>query len=195
MSTSVNDRYTRVEVTTRPELREWLAANHASEDGVWLVTHTKASRPDLHVPYDDVVEECLCFGWIDSRKHGLGDGRSELLLTARRPGSGWSRTNKARVAKLEPAGLMEHAGIRAIDAAKADGSWTALDAIENLEEPGDLRDALDSEPGARAGWDAFPRGAKRATLIWVASAKRSETRTKRIAETAAGAARGERVHP
>ena len=189
----MSDAYERVEVTSREAWREWLAANHAGSPGIWLVTYKKAEG-DRYVPYDATVEEALCFGWIDSKSRGLDERRSMLLMTPRKRGSGWSRPNKERLERLFAAGQMQPAGIAMVEAAKADGSWTALDDIENLVEPDDLRAALDATPAARGHWDAFPRSTKRATLEWISLAKRPQTRAKRIEETATLAARGERAN-
>lgn len=189
----VSDRYERVEVTSAEQWRAWLADHHADTPGVWVVTYKRAAV-DAHVPYDDLVEEALCFGWIDSLPRKLDDERSMLLMTPRKPRSGWSRANKVRVEKLAAAGRIEAPGRAVIAAAKADGSWSALDAVEALEEPDDLRAALDATAGAREHWDGFPRSAKRGILEWILQAKRPETRARRIAETAARAAQGERAN-
>ena len=189
----MSDAYERVEVTSREAWRKWLAVHHAGSPGIWLVTHKKAEG-DRHVPYEATVEEALCFGWIDSKGRKLDERRSMLLFTPRRAGSGWSRPNKERLERLFAARQMQPAGIAMVERAKADGSWTALDDIENLVEPDDLRAALDATPAAREHWDAFPRSVKRATLEWISLAKRPETRAKRIEETATLAARGERAN-
>lgn len=188
-----SDAYEQVEVTTREAWREWLAANHGASPGVWLVTHKKAEG-ERHVSYDATVEEALCFGWIDSKGRRLDERRTMLLFTPRKAGSGWSRPNKQRLERLFAAEQMAPAGIAMVEAAKADGSWTALDDIENLVEPDDLRAALDASPAARASWDGFPRSAKRSILEWISTAKRAETRAKRIEKTATLAARGERAN-
>jgi uncharacterized protein YdeI (YjbR/CyaY-like superfamily) len=188
----MSDRYGRVEVTSREQWRAWLAEHHAELPGIWLVTHKKSAGPQ-HVPYADVVEEALCFGWVDSKGLGLDEQRSMLLMTPRKRGSGWSRPNKERIERLTADGRIEPAGQAVIDRAREDGSWTALDAVENLEEPPDLVAALDADPDARRHWDAFPRSAKRAALDRIRLAKRPETRARRIAETAGSAARGERT--
>jgi uncharacterized protein YdeI (YjbR/CyaY-like superfamily) len=98
------------------------------------------------------------------------------------------------VERLLAAGLMAPAGIAAVDAAKADGSWTLLDAVEDLVVPDDLAVALDAAPPAREHWDAFPRSVKRANLEWIVQARRPETRARRVAETAEKAARNERAN-
>ncbi len=182
-----------VEVASRAELRAWLAANQDRPSGVWLVSYKK-SDPGRYLSYDEIVEECLCFGWVDSLSRGKDAARSMLWIAPRKPGSNWSASNKTRVARLEAAGLMTDAGRRPIALAKAEGGWTRLDAVEALEVPGDLGQAFDAHPGARAHWDGFPRSVRRGILEWILNAKRPETRAARVAETALKAARGERAN-
>jgi uncharacterized protein YdeI (YjbR/CyaY-like superfamily) len=145
------------------------------------------------VSYEDLVLEALCVGWVDSSARRVDDERTALQFTPRRPGSGWARTNKARVDALERAGLMTSAGRAVVDAAKADGSWTLLDAAEALEEPPDLVVALDALPVARTAWDCFPPSARKQMLMWVLTAKRPATRAARVAAIVQKAAHGERA--
>ena len=183
----------QVHLDSRAQWRAWLAEHHASSPGAWVVTWKKHSGGP-HVPYEDVVEEALAYGWIDSLGRRLDSDRSQLLLAPRKPRSGWSRPNKVRVERLTTAGLMTPAGVAAIDRAKADGSWVALDDVEQLIEPPDLQAAIDAAPGARAHWDGFPRSVRRGILEWISTAKQDETRLRRITETADRAAQGERAH-
>jgi uncharacterized protein YdeI (YjbR/CyaY-like superfamily) len=176
-------------VTDREEWRRWLAANHTVAPGVWLVTF-KPSTGKPRPTYDEVVEEALCFGWIDSVAGTVDDERTMLLITPRKRGSPWSKLNKARIEQLIANGLMTAAGLAKIEAAKADGSWTLYDAIEALEVPPDLSEALDRDPAARRGFDAFSPSNKKQVLWWVASAKRGATRADRIATLVANAAEG-----
>ena len=120
-----------VQCETRAEWRMWLAEHYRRDQGVWLVTFKKASKRP-YLGYEDSVEEAVCFGWIDSRNRALDEDRTMLWFAPRRKGSGWSRSNKTRVAKLIESGLMTEAGMEKIEAAKLDGSWNALDAVENL---------------------------------------------------------------
>jgi uncharacterized protein YdeI (YjbR/CyaY-like superfamily) len=173
--------------------RAWLAEHHASVDGVWLARWTKASGR-ASVAYEAIVEEALCFGWIDGLVHTLGDGRQAQLLTPRRPGSGWARSNKDRVARLIAEGLMTPAGLATVRAAQADGSWSMLDAAEALIEPAELAVALDANPEARRQWDAFQRSPRRALIWWVMSAKRPATRARRVAQIVDEAAQGRRAN-
>ena len=178
----MSDAYEQVEVTSATELREWLQANHANSPGIWLVSYKKAAG-ERYLAYEDIVREALCWGWIDSKARSLDELRSQLLLTPRKPASKWSRPNKIRVAELEAAGRMAAPGRAVVEAAKASGTWTALDDVENLIEPVELKAALDATPEARKNWDAFPRSTRRAALEWIAAAKRPATRERRIRET------------
>jgi uncharacterized protein YdeI (YjbR/CyaY-like superfamily) len=180
----------QLEITDIAELRAWFAEHHEAAGGVWLVTWKRTTDPERHVAYDAVVRECLCVCWIDSQARGVDDRRSSILLTPRRPGSGWARTNKQRVAELTEAGLMLPRGQAVVEEAKRTGAWGLLDAIEDLVEPDDLAAALDAEPEARRQWDAFPRSPRRAALVWLADAKRPATRQKRVAEITERASRG-----
>ena len=184
-----DESYEEFLAETRSDWRGWLERNHTTARGVWLVTYKKGSGKP-HLPWDDVVEEALCFGWIDSRANKVDVERSKLLVTPRKPGSPWSRVNKGRIERLLAAGLMTPAGLAKIDAAKADGSWSAMDEVEALVVPPDLEAALAADPAACAGWERFPPSVKKLHLYRLASAKRPATRAKRVAETAAGAMQG-----
>lgn len=187
------DDIPRVEITSRAQWRAWLRANHRLTSSIWLVRYKK-SDPDRYVPYDDVVEEALCFGWIDGLVRGLDERRSMLLLSPRKPGSGWSRLNKQRVARLITAKMMTPAGQAVIDRAKADGSWSALDASEAGLVPPDLKKALAATLGASRQFAGFSESSRRAILQWINAAKKPETRARRIAETARLAASGRRAN-
>lgn len=182
-----------VQCASRAEWRAWLSTHAATSTGVWLVTWKKSSG-DPHLSYDEAVLEALAFGWVDSRPGTVDDQRTKGYYSPRKPTSGWSRVNKNRVETLRAEGLMTPQGEAAIAAAVANGAWIALDDVENLVEPDELRTALDALPGARANWDAFPRSAKRGILEWIQLAKQPETRTRRISETTEAAARGERAN-
>jgi uncharacterized protein YdeI (YjbR/CyaY-like superfamily) len=183
----------KVHPTTVAQWRRWLGRHHASSTGVWLVswrTHTGKRR----ISYEDAVTEALAFGWIDSKARTLDDDRSVLWFCPRKPTSGWSRSNKRRVELLLAEGRMAPSGQAAIDAAKANGAWELLDAVEDLVVPPDLAAAFDEHEGSAAMWESFPRSTKRALLEWIVQAKRPETRARRVLETADKAARGERAN-
>lgn len=172
-----------VHPATRAEWRAWLEANHTRPDGTWFVSYKKAAGKP-RVTYEEAVEEALCFGWIDSKAGTVDEARSMLWMSPRKPGTGWSRINKERVARLMGEGRVAPAGLAKIEAAKADGSWNALDAVEALEMPADLEAAMGSYPDAARHFGAFPPSARKAILQWIAQAKRSETRAARVAEAA-----------
>ena len=180
----------RVEVTSRQQWRDWLQEHAGRSPGVWCVTHHKAEG-GVHVPYEDVVRECLAVGWVDSMIRGVDERRSRLLCTPRKPGSGWSRPNQRRVAELEAQGRMTPAGRAVVDAAQADGSWTVLDDVEDLVVPDDLAAAFEAVPGSRERYEEFSRSQKRGLLEWLVQAKTAPTREKRLRATAEAAARGE----
>lgn len=183
----------RVEVTSRAEWRGWLEKHAGQKASIWLVTYKKVDA-ERHVPYADVVEEALCFGWVDSLPRRLDDRRSMLLLSPRKPGSAWSRPNKERAERMIAQGLMTPAGQIKIDAAKADGSWIKLDKVEDLVVPEDLSAAFERHPSASKQFASFPRSVKRGILEWIEQAKKPETRRARVEKTAAMAAQGERAN-
>ena len=183
----------QVHAETVEEWRAWLLANHDTESGAWLVSWRSATGKPA-VKYELAVEEALCVGWIDSAGRTLDDERRALWFTRRKPGSGWARTNKERIVRLEAEGRMTPAGRAVIDAAKADGSWTLLDDVENLIVPDDLAAAFDRHPGSRQNFDAFPPSARRAILEWIVQAKREATRAARLEESARLAAQNVRAN-
>ena len=183
---------TKVEVKTRNDLREWLQANYQQQSGVWLVTHKKSS--EYYLAYEAIVQECLCFGWIDSLPRKLDKERTMLYISPRKKGSNWSKVNKEYVAKLQQAGLIHEAGLQKIKQAKQDGSWSFLDDVEALILPDDLQLAFSDNQTARENWSAFPPSVKRGILEWIKNAKRSQTRAKRIRDTVEKAAKNIRAN-
>ncbi|MCK0096440.1 YdeI/OmpD-associated family protein [Yoonia sp. F2084L] len=180
-----------VTVETRAALRDWLAQNHNTAGGVWIVAFKKADA-DRYLPLSEVVDEALCFGWVDSLPRAKDATRTMLYVSPRKPGSKWSRVNKDKVAKLIADGLMTPAGQAVIDKAKADGSWTALDDVEDLMIPADLQAAFDACPGAQTNWEGFPRSVKRGALEIVLNAKRAVTRAAKIATIVEDSAQNKR---
>lgn len=176
----------RIPMDTREQLYEWLARHHGETSGFWLVQWRPATGR-RSIAYEDIVEVCLIFGWIDSTVQRLDDQRSAIRLTPRRPTSAWSASNKQRLARLEAAGLMQPAGQAAVDRAKANGMYTFLDDVEALEVPDDLAAALGDLRGV---FDGFPPGRRRQALYWIKSAKQPRTRSDRIGKIVAAAAQG-----
>ena len=172
--------------------RAWLAANHGTTRGVWVASWRKASGRDP-VPYDQLVEEAICFGWIDSTVNSLDDDRGLQLMTPRKAKSGWTRLNRRRFAELEGQGRMTDAGRRAAEVARANGWWTLMDPVEDLVEPDDLAAALDAVPAARTAWDGFPPSARKQMLWSIVTAAQPATRAKRIAKIVDDAQQGRRT--
>jgi uncharacterized protein YdeI (YjbR/CyaY-like superfamily) len=176
-----------VAVASRAEWRRWLTREHARSSGVWVVTTKKGSlKPDAaYVTARDLNEECLCFGWIDSKPARVDDERTALLCTPRKAGSGWSLVNKHRIEQLITDGRMTTAGLQAIESAKTDGSWQELDSVDALEVPDDLQRELGHYRSATANFAVFPPSTRKAILEWIAQARTDKTRAKRVEETAA----------
>lgn len=182
MSNPNLDNLQQIFIESRDDLRRWLVANNGQKDSIWLVTYKKAVGA-RHVAYYDIVDEALCFGWIDSLPRKLDDERTMLLLSPRRPGSAWSKINKDNVARLITQGLMTDAGLAKVRQAQEDGSWDILSDVDAWHLPTDLAEAFAANKRARAYYDRFPPSSKRGILEWILSAKSAEIRAKRIAET------------
>ncbi len=174
---------------SRDEWRAWLRAYHATAPSVWLVFHKKNSGK-TGVSYDEAVEEALAFGWIDGRVNAVDNERYKQMFSPRKPRSTWARSNKERVQRLMEQGLMTEAGLAKVEAAKQDGSWEALDAVDSLTAPDDLLDALAQNPAAREHFQAFNSSTKKGIIWYIATAKRPETRRRRIEQIVAAAEQG-----
>lgn len=186
------DALEQVEVTSRAQWRAWLKKHHTRTTGIWLVTYKKHVE-GKYLSFPDFVQEALCFGWIDSLPRKLDADRTMHYLSPRKPKSIWSAVNKRHVEELLAKGLMTPAGLRKIEAAKADGSWDALNAVDSLEVPADLTKALAKNKTAKKHFEAFPPSARKFILYWIGSAKTEATRTKRIDEVVTLAAQNIRA--
>ncbi|MGG6268564.1 YdeI/OmpD-associated family protein [Leptolyngbya sp. AN03gr2] len=176
------DQLDKTEAIDRVAWRNWLKQNYETAIGIWLIYYkVKSGKPSIR--YSEAVKEALCFGWIDSKAKSLDDDRYMQIFTPRKPKSVWSKLNKQYIEELIAEGLMTEAGIRKIEAAKLDGSWTSLDAIEALIMPPDLIDALEKNAIAQQNFQTFSNSTKKVILYWIESAKRSETRQNRIEKT------------
>lgn len=187
--------FPQIEFRSRQQIRDWLDANHATATTFWLVSHKKRVEEN-YIPYGDIVEELLCYGWIDARTRRLDANRTMLLVAPRKSGSTWSAANKQRVARLVKEGLMRSAGQKKIEEAQRDGSWSYLDDIENLVIPDDLAKALQTNKTAQRNFESFNASSKKVILLWIKAAKRAVTRIKRVQETVRLAAKGVKAaHP
>jgi uncharacterized protein YdeI (YjbR/CyaY-like superfamily) len=175
---AVGDADEQVHAESLAEWRAWLAEHHADRPGVWLVTwRTATGRPG--VDYEAAVVEALAVGWIDSVTRTLDEERRAQRFTPRKPGSGWAATNKARIERLVAEGRMQPAGQAVLDAAIADGSWTLYDDVEALVVPDDLAAALAAGDLAEV-WNAWPPSVRKQALASLVTAKRPETRSRRV---------------
>ena len=178
----------QVEVTSRAQWRAWLEKHHMRTEGIWLITYKKII-PHKHLGWDDIVEEALCFGWIDSVARKLDEERRMLYLCPRKPRSVWSKVNKARIVELMASKRMADAGLNAIDVAKKNGSWSSIDAAEAHTMPIALIRALAKSKLAKKHFEAFPPSTRKAILQWIHGAKTDATRTRRVEQTVALAAK------
>ncbi|MCG6884657.1 MAG: YdeI/OmpD-associated family protein [Silicimonas sp.] len=169
----------QVEVRDLAALRDWLKKHHADCGSVWLVTFKKA-HPD-YLPFGEVVEELMCWGWVDSSVRTVDDLRVKHLISPRNPASAWSAANKRIVEAMRAAGRMQPSGEALIAAAKKNGMWSFLDDVERLEVPEDLAVALGAD---RDTWEGWSRSVKRAWLEKIKRAKTEVTREKHVARCA-----------
>lgn len=170
----------------KADWRNWLKQNHNQKKAVWLILHKKNS-PGFNLSWSEAVDEALCFGWIDSTKNSIDLDSYKQYFTKRKPKSNWSKVNKDKVKILIDNGLMEKEGYKSIAIAKENGSWTILDSVEELIVPDDLQKVLADDKNSMEYFDGLSKSDKKGLLYWVVSAKRSETRQKRINEIAENA--------
>lgn len=175
----------------RDAWRAWLAEHHRTEKEVWLVyprKHTGKPR----IPYNDAVEEALCFGWIDGVRHSLGPESYTIRFTPRRKGSIWSKVNVARYEALTAEGLMTEAGVRAYEENKArTGVYAYENALRALDEA--ETELFRSNEAAWSDWEKRPPGYRRVVLHWITSARRPETRARRLATLIEDSAAGRKI--
>lgn len=168
--------------------RKWLALNHQKKEAVWLIFYRKKS-PNYNLSWSESVDEALCFGWIDSVKKTIDKEKYKQYFSKRKVKSNWSKINKDKVAILIEQGLMEAEGYKSIEIAKKNGSWTFLDEVEALVIPRDLIVAFENNKGSMEYFDSLSKSVKKILLYWVISAKRKETRQKRVLEIAENASK------
>jgi uncharacterized protein YdeI (YjbR/CyaY-like superfamily) len=166
----------------RETWRKWLTKNYKKYKAVWLIYYKPISGK-TRVSYNDAVDEAICFGWIDSKPNKLDELRSIQFFAPRHPKSNWSKVNKERVSRLLKEGRMTAAGVAIVEAAKKNGSWDALNEVEEMVIPEDLLKALKKKKRAYGYFMAFPKSSKKNILEWIHNAKQEETRGNRIAET------------
>ncbi len=167
--------------------------NHLKEKSVWLIIYKKSSTTSS-VYYSEAVDEALCFGWIDSKPNKRDAESYYQFFAKRNPKSKWSKVNKEKVARLLEEKKMTESGLEAIEIAKQNGNWYALDEVEEIMLPLDLREVFNKNKKALNNWELFPRSVKRGILEWILNAKKSETRENRIKQTVDLAAKNIRAN-
>jgi uncharacterized protein YdeI (YjbR/CyaY-like superfamily) len=175
---------------------DWLSENHTDPAGVWLVLARKGTTHPTSLTYDQALEEALCHGWIDGQVRRRDVGTFRQRYTPRRSRSPWSQRNVEIIARLTGEGRMHPAGLAEVERAKGDGRWeAAYPGQADIEVPDDLAAALGSDPRAAAMFEILTKQNRYAVLLRVHSAKRADTRERRITQFVEMLARGETVYP
>jgi uncharacterized protein YdeI (YjbR/CyaY-like superfamily) len=179
------------------ELRAWLEEHHAdSPDGVWIELTKKRAGVTPGLDHAGALEVALCFGWIDGQARSVDDATWLRRFTPRRARSTWSKINCAKAEALISAGLMHPAGLAEVERAKADGRWAAAyDAQSQAAVPEDLAAALAADPAAQQAFDGLDSRNRYSILHRLQTAKRPETRARRLATYVTMLAEGRRIHP
>jgi len=172
------ENFKQVEITSKLQLREWLYVNHTKNESIWLVTYKKQTIEN-YVSVQEILDELLCFGWIDGIRRKLDENRTMQLIAPRKV-EHWTKTYKDRFAKLDSKGLVENAGKEAVKKSKANGLWNFMDDVDELIKPTDFIQSLDKYENAINNFNAFGASSQRFILRWIKLAKTNETRAKRI---------------
>ena len=163
------------------EWRDWLHDNHTQNAGIYLIFY-KIEHVNTSMRWEEAVRVALCYGWIDSTVKSLGNGKRRQYFCQRKPKSVWSKINKDYIEELIGEGLMHQNGLAAVEIAKKNGSWSALDDVERGIIPKDLQKAFDNHPTAYENYKNFTKSQRKGYLYWLNQAKREVTRQKRITE-------------
>lgn len=166
---------------TDVEWREWLHTNHDSYSGIYLIFY-KIENKEASMRWEEAVKVALCYGWIDSTVKSLGHGKRRQYFTPRKQKSVWSALNKKYIKELNAHKLMHRSGLNSIKIAKTNGSWIALDDVENEIIPKELQIAFDSSPEAFNNYKNFATSYRKSYLYWLHQAKREVTKEKRVTE-------------
>lgn len=185
------ENFEKVEVASTRQLRDWLEANHTQSESIWLVTYKK-HMGEKYVSVQNILDEVLCFGWIDGIRRKLDDDRTMQLIAPRQT-QHWAKSYKDRAAKLIEEGRMHSSGLAAIAESKRNGLWSFMDDVDALQQPDDLVEVLNSHPPAKDWFDDFAPSVQRNILRWIKLAKTPQTRAKRIQKTAILAAQNKKM--
>lgn len=160
-------------------LRSWLSEFGETEKSVWIILNKKNS-PDFTFKIGTLIDHALCFGWVDSKSNTRDEFSYYVYIAKRNPKSNWSAINKKKIEQLINDGLLEKPGYEMVALAKETGTWDALNDVDNLIKPMDLKDAFKNNSKAELNFNAFSKSVQRGILEWLFNAKREETRKKRI---------------
>lgn len=185
------EHFEKVEVKSSEELRQWLLKNYPQRESVWLVTYKK-SEVGKYVSREEVLDELLCFGWIDGIRRKLDETRT-MQLIAPRKAQHWAKTYKDRAQKLMDENRMHEAGLQSIQSGKESGLWNFMDDVDNLVIPDDLNAVLQQLEGAKGFFDQINDSSKRFILRWIKLAKTQKTRMNRINKIAHLSSIGEKL--
>ncbi|MEM6737827.1 MAG: YdeI/OmpD-associated family protein [Bacteroidota bacterium] len=185
------ENFEKVEISSPEELRGWLTKNYQKEDSFWLVTYKKEIK-DKYVSTSQVLDELLCFGWIDGIRRKLDDDRTMQLISPRKT-QHWAKTYKDRVAKLTKEKKMHEAGLKSVEVSRKNGLWNFMDDVDKLIKPKDLDAALNKIPEALAFFDGINDSSKRFVLRWLKLSKTEKTRMNRIQKIVELSAKGEKL--
>ncbi|NRA93039.1 MAG: YdeI/OmpD-associated family protein [Psychroserpens sp.] len=186
-----SDNLTTIQITTQKELRSWLLENHSQVETVWLITFKK-SVPDQYVSRWEVLDELLCFGWIDGIRRKLDHQRTMQLISPRKA-EHWAKSYKDRADILIREGKMHSSGLNAIKTSKTKGLWNFMDDVDQLIIPEDLVIELNKLSGAYEFFDGINPSSKRFVLRWLKLAKTDKTRKQRIDKIATLSSKGQKL--
>ena len=185
------DKFDKIEIESSEDLRNWLYQNYSNENSFWLVTYKK-SETTKYVSRWDVLDELLCFGWIDGIRRKLDDKRTMQLISKRKV-EHWAKSYKERVEKLIEKGKMHESGLKSIEDSKLSGLWNFMDDVDNLIIPKDLRNALLQKTNAFEFFNGINDSSKRFVLRWLKLAKTEKTREKGINQLVELSSKGEKL--
>jgi len=185
------DKFKKIEVSSCNQLRSWLEMHHNQKESVWLVTFKKCI-PEKYVSSAQILDELLCFGWIDGIRRKLDETKTMQLISPRKA-EHWALSYKVRATKLIEQGKMQAAGFKSIENSKLSGLWDFMNDVDMLIIPDDLQKALNEFSGATEFFYAINDASKRFALRWVKLAKTHKTRRSRVQELARLAAREEKL--
>jgi len=185
------EKFAKVEISSSEELRNWLTLHHQSRESVWLITFKKNVR-EKYVSTSEVLDELICFGWIDGIRRKLDDEKTMQLISPRKA-EHWAKTYKDRALKLIQEGKMQKAGLEAIEKSKMRGLWGFMEDVDKLILPEDLMAELSKHQGALEFFHSINDSSKRFVLRWIKLAKTDYTRISRIRKVAGLSAKGEKL--